>query len=168
MPGKLLSKKVWKNAIGASQKARRLHLIADHEGFFHCPVPECDSYPFRSQRGCRKHVFQRHGWFYYFDKKPNISEVLPDRTVLTTPMKRTKRSSTADMPMFIKTCKLSRNFKQWITSPGGGGKSDNQADQLACRVLKYLKFCCDDTNSAWDIPDNVVDYCLGSVNLISD
>ena len=35
-------------------------------------------------------------------------------------------------------------------------------------MLKYLKFCCDDHSSNWDIPDTVIDYCVGSVSLVSD
>ena len=38
MPSKLLPKHVWKNAIGASQKPKRLHLTADSDGVYQCPV----------------------------------------------------------------------------------------------------------------------------------
>ena len=48
MPSKLLPKGVWKNAIGAFKKPRRLHLSADEEGFFNCPINSCDSEGFRS------------------------------------------------------------------------------------------------------------------------
>ena len=60
------------------------------------------------------------------------------------------------------------NFKKWLQSPGGGGKGENQADQLLCKVLKYLKYCCADVSISWDVPESVVDYCLGSVTMISD
>ena len=140
MPYKLLSKHVWKDAVGASKKPKRLHLIADADGLFHCPVENCDSNSYQSQRGCRKHVFQRHGWYYYFDRKPNVQEVLPLESRQFNQIRKSKRSKTNDMPMFLKTCKLHRHFKTWLTSPGGGTKGVNQAEQISCRVLKYIKF----------------------------
>ena len=70
--------------------------------------------------------------------------------------------------MFLKTWVVGVNFKKWLQSPGGGGKGESQADQLLCKVLKYLKYCCADVSLSWDIPESVVDYCLGSVTMISD
>lgn len=168
MPSKLLPKHVWRNAIGASKKPKRLHLVSDAEGQYHCPVEICDSNPFYSQRGCRKHVYGRHGWFYYFDKRPNIEEVLPAHKTRNNKITKSKRSSTNKMPMFLKTCKVGKLFKNWLMSAGGGSKSENQADQINCRTLKFLKYCCDDVDFSWEITDAVVDYCFGSVTLISD
>ena len=70
--------------------------------------------------------------------------------------------------MFSKTCVVGVNFKKWLQSPGGGGKGESQADQLLCKVLKYLKYCCADVSISWNIPESVVDCCLGSVTMISD
>ena len=70
--------------------------------------------------------------------------------------------------MFLKTCVVGENFKKCLQSPGGGEKGESQADQLLCKVLKYLKYCCVDVSLSWDIPESVVDYCLGSVTMISD
>ena len=67
--------------------------------------------------------------------------------------------------MFLKICVVGVNFKKWLQSPSGG---ESQADQLLCKVLKYLKYCCADVFISWDIPESVVDYCLGSVTMISD
>ena len=60
------------------------------------------------------------------------------------------------------------NFKKWLQSPGGGGKCESQVDQLLYKVLKYLKYYCADVTISWDIPESVVDYCLGSATMISD
>lgn len=168
MPSRLLPKHVWKNAVGASKKSKRLHLLADSDGLFHCPVIYCDSMPFRSQRGCRKHVFQRHGWYYYFEKKPIVEEVLPQESIKRNALCKAQRKNTVDMPAFHKTCTLYKEFKKWICSYGGGSKGDNQADQICTRVLKYLKFCCEDNDPSWDIPNTVVDYCIGSITVLSD
>ena len=70
--------------------------------------------------------------------------------------------------MFLKTCVVGVNFKKWLQSPGGGGKGENQADQLLLKVLKYLKYRCADVSLSWDIPESVVEYFLGSVTTISD
>ena len=129
MPSKLLHKNVWKNAVGAFKKPRRLHLVADADGYFYCPVHNCDTDGFRSQRGCRKHVFMKHGWYYYFHEKPSVDDVLPAQHLRTNSrLPRTKRSTTSQMPMFLKTCCLSVKFKRWLKSAGGGGKSDIQAE----------------------------------------
>ena len=106
MPKKLISKKLWKNAVGASIKPKRLHLKLDKDGLFNCPILYCDSDSYRSIRGCRKHVHQRHGWFYYFDKKPNVEDVFPNTLdFLRKEMQKTKRSRTTDIPTF-KSCLL--------------------------------------------------------------
>lgn len=164
---RLLPKHVWKHAVGAKSKPRRLHLEPS-DGLYHCPVENCDSYSYRSQRGCRKHVSTRHGWYYFFDEKPKTEEVLPAQTLQKSGIQKTKRSQTSDMPSFSKTCILYKSFFNWLVSPGGSLKSRLQADQICCRTLKFLKYCCQDACSSWDVPLNVVDYCLGSIQLVSD
>ena len=168
MSKRLLSKKVWKDAIGAASKPKRLHLSADKYGLFSCPVKNCDSESYNSQRGCRKHVYQRHGWFYFFDEKPNIENVLPQHAIASKTMTKPKRSRTTEIPMFFKDCNFDKNFKLWLCSPVGGLKSYKQSSQVSCKVLKFLKFCCQDCCSKWDIPMNIVDYCVGSIASISD
>ena len=79
-----------------------------------------------------------------------------------------QRSKTSNMPMFLKTCKVGCGFKSWLQTPGGGEKITVQADQTLCKVLKYLKFCYSDVSSGWNVPGTVVDYCLGSLNMLSD
>ena len=165
---KIISKSTWAEAIGARKKPRRLHLVADKNGEYICPVESCDSYTYKSQRGCRKHVHIKHGWYYYFDTRPNIEEALPQALVINITNKKKTRSTTSSMPTFQKTCPVGVNFKNWLKSPGGGGKSDTHSDQIVCKFLKYLKFCCEDVSSDWNFPVTVSDYCLGSVNMISD
>ena len=168
MPSRLLPKHVWKNAVGAREKPKRLHLESKEDGLFYCPINSCDSVPYKSQRGCRKHVYQRHGWFYYFDERPKVEEVLPKQVVEKCKIQKGKRSQTSDMPSFLKTCTIYNTFRDWLMSPGGSSKGRIQAEQISCRVLKYLRFCCQDVCPTWNIPYSVADYCVGSVTLISD
>ena len=46
-----------------------------------------------------------------------------------------------------------------------GGKMTIHADQTLCKDLKYLKFCCSDVFSGWNVPKMVVNYCLPSRHL---
>ena len=168
MPSKLLPKHVWKDAVGAKKKSRRLSIQKSTDGLFHCPVSSCDNLPYKSQRGCRKHVYQRHGWFYYFDERPDIDEVLPKQIVETSKITKAKKSQTSDMPSFLKTCTIYKSFRDWLMSPGGSSKGRVQAEQISSRVLKYFRFCCQDVCPTWDIPFPIVDYCVGSITQISD
>jgi len=162
-----LDKKTWKNAIGASAKSRRLKLELVNDIYI-CPISTCENNGFSTKRGCRKHVFKTHGWFYYFDTKPDVQTVLPNINTRLCSYTLPKRAQTSKMPMFLKTCQIGEGFQSWLTSPGGGGKSVIQADQLLCKILKFFKFCCEDVNGEWDIPGTVADFCLGSVTMISD
>ena len=72
MAKQTLSKTLWKDAIGATKKPKRLKLLSDNVLFI-CPVAYCESELYRSKPGCRKHVFTKYGWHYYFEEKPNIA-----------------------------------------------------------------------------------------------
>ena len=72
----------WSDIDGASPKPKRLHLEKDEtNSLYHCPMQECDHDGFQSQRGCRKHVYNKHSWFFYFDEKPNSKEIADSRNV---------------------------------------------------------------------------------------
>ena len=176
MSKRLLDKTEWAKAEGAAKKPKRLKLIETDDNLlietddnlYTCPVHGCDSEAYKSKRGCRKHVFTKHGWYYYFDTKPNVADVIPETCTRKNTYKLPQRSCTSTMPMFLKTCTVAKSFVKWLTSPGGGGKGLVQADQIVCKVLKYAKYCCEDVSPSWDIPLTVIDYCLGSVKLLSD
>lgn len=168
MKKRIYSKPFWKNAIGASSKSKRLKLIPNCEGCFACPIETCENENFKSKRGCRKHIFTKHGWYFYFDKKPNLDNVFPEICTRENKYKLPSRTKTTSMPMFLKSCEIGQKFKSWLQSPGGGGKQEPQSDQILCRVLKYLKYCCKDVDKSWNIPENVLDYCLGSLEMLSE
>ena len=163
------SKPYWKDALGGNKVARRLKLQENENKLFCCPIQNCDSEPYRSKRGCRKHVYTKHGWYYYFDTKPDVREVFPKiNTRMNKEIQREKRANTSNMPMFSKESRIAISFRTWLRSPGGSGKDNSQADQITCKLLKYAKFCCHDVNSQWEIPISVIDYCIGSISMLSE
>ena len=127
MTKRILSKPAWKDAIGATKKPKRLKLLS-HNGLFICPVVSCESEPYQNKHGCREHVFTKHGWYYYFEEKPDIAKVFPEFNTRRNKYQFPKRVKTSYMPMFLKTCVVGMNFKKWLQSSSGGGKSENQAD----------------------------------------
>ena len=143
-----------------------MHLVRNVHGIYDCPIHTCDHNGFKSQRGCRKHVFNKHAWFYYFNERPDLVEAFPeDKTRLST-YTLPRRCQTRNMPTFSTDCQLAKNILSWLTSDGGGGKSLAQSKQVTQRILKLLRFCCGDADEDWEIPMTVVDFCMGSVDLL--
>ena len=63
----------WSNIDAALPKPKRLHLEKDGaDSLYHCPIQLCEHEGFQSQRGCRKHVSNKHSWFFYFDERPLV------------------------------------------------------------------------------------------------
>jgi len=160
------TKEEWKSVTGATEKPRRLKLESNQDGYFVCPVEGCDSDAYKSKRGCRKHVFVKHGWYYYFEQKPLIEESFPEKKLTKTKIPIGARVKTLDLPYFPEDCKLAQDFKTWICSAGGGGKDLNQAKQICKKILKFLKFCCKDVDDGASITKSTLEYCIGSVEHI--
>ena len=97
MTKQILSKHAWKDAIGATKKHKRLKLLS-HNGLFICPVVSCESEPYQHKRGCREHVFTKHGWYYYFEEKPDIAKVFPEFNTRRNNYQLPKRVKTSNMP----------------------------------------------------------------------
>ena len=113
-------------------------------------------------------VYTKHVWYYYSEEKPEMDKVFPSLSTRNSTYKLPQRSKTSNMSMFLKTCKVVCDFKSWLQISGREGKVAVQTDQTLCKVLKYSKFCCNDVSSGWNVPETVVDYCLGSLNMLSD
>ena len=111
--------------------------MPSHYGLFICLIAYYESAPYRSKRGCRKHVFMKHGWYYYFEEKPGFAKVFPEFSTSANNYQLPKQVKTSNMPMFSKACVFGVNFKKWLQSPGGRGKGQNWVDQLLYKVLKY-------------------------------
>ena len=159
----------WSDIDGASPKPKRLHLEKDEtNSLYHCPIQECDHDGFQSQRGCRKHVYNKHSWFFYFDEKPNSKEITDSRNV---PMVRPIQDQTTEttkhavkiLPSFSLSCDIAELFTKWLTGSGGGYKKDRAAQQIVTRCFKFLRFCCEDEE---ELTFDVVDFSLCSPNLL--
>ena len=160
------NKKEWQQVQGASQKPKRLKLIPDQHGLFLCPLSGCDSNSYKSQRGCRKHVVEKHGWYFYFDEKPNLEDAFPEKMLEPSNKLSPTRSKSWDMPSFSEKCRVAQDFISWICSAGGGGKDRNQAQQICKRILKFAKYCCKDLDESHELSKTVLEYCIGSVQSI--
>ena len=97
----MFPKPVWKIALGKERKTRHLILKASKDVSF---APFLNVIAFKSERGCRKHVFTEYGWYYFFHKNSDLHEVFP--ALLTrgnSPLKEIRRV-TSSIPCFSKTC----------------------------------------------------------------
>ena len=70
---RLTKKKI---ALGVKPKAKRLNLQADNDelGFF---VTFIFVSTYHSQQGCKKHVYMKHGCYYFFEEKPEMAKKFP-------------------------------------------------------------------------------------------
>ena len=156
----------WSKIAGASKKPKRLHLEEDEsDGFFHCPVQSCgDHDTFTTPRGCRKHVKNKHSWFYYFDLKPDDCNSTANTENSEENVQASSRRSTKFLPSFDISNRIGRLFESWLSGSGGGCKSSRQAQQIVRRSFKYLKFCCEDDEEqlSWAM----VDFSLSSPNFL--
>ena len=156
----------WANIEGAKTRKRRLHLEEDEDGMYQCPVQHCDHEEFLSRRGCRKHVRSKHPWYSYFDQKPTK---MLRKTHLH---QKTNQSNdvascsleTFYLPLHTLSTLVAERFVKWLCGSTGGGKPQKQAQQTANRVLRYLKFCCEDDED--ELTEETIDFCLGSPVLL--
>ena len=166
----------WSNIEGALPKPKRLHLEKDEaDSSYHCPIQECEHEGFQSQRGCRKHVNNKHGWFLYFDEKPALTksadnffqdskekqETHSTGDALSSTGKTVKR--VRSFPSFSVSGQLGEALTKWLTGSGGGYKKDRQAGQIVNRCFKFLQFCCDEEE---ELTFEVMDFSLCSPNLL--
>ena len=133
---RIFSKKVWQNAVGGDKKPRRLKLEENVERLYNCPVASCESESFKTKRGCRKHVYYKHGWYYFFTEKPDINIYFPELNTRHSFIRKPRRSVTSSMPTFSKSTKIAVLFRDWLHSPGGGGKSYSQCDQIVMQSFE--------------------------------
>ena len=145
----------WSNIDGALPKPKRLHVEkGDADSLYHCSIQPCENDGFQSQRGCRKHVNNKHNWLFYFNTKPRVDlKLAPNSSKVQT--KSSAASGTDDdlsstrskpgarlMPSFSPSGEIGEQFTTCLTGSGGGYKKDRPAKQIVSRSSKFLKFCC--------------------------
>ena len=156
----------WSKLANASPKPKRLHLEEDNcDGLFHCPVQICNHDGFTTRRGCRKHVKNKHGWYYYFDEKPNSAQMesFHNQSEKIEANDRTIPRTTRAIASFDLKNNITKSFFSWLIGSGRGCKSDRQAQQIVSGRLKFLKFCCEDEE---ELTFGIVDFSLCSPNLL--
>ena len=126
----------WKAVEGASTRKRVLHLTADEDKKYLCPVVTCLHDGYKSIRGVRKHINSIHPWYFWFDEQPRIRR----EEAFHLPIKKVK-GTTHKMPSFSLTDGIGYDFHQWLMTSCGGGKTLNEATQQGRRAMKFLMYC---------------------------
>ena len=164
----------WSKIDGALPRAKRLHLEKDEvDSLYHCPIQLYEHEGFQSQRGCRKHVNNKHSWFFHFDEKPvdfqqvTSSSDVPENISLATleddAPRATLKQGARSIPSFSVSSQFGDAFTRWLTGSGGGYKKDRPAQQIVSRCFKFLKFCCEEEE---ELNFEVLDFSLCSSSLL--
>ena len=125
--------KFWRNVVGTIKKPKWLKL-EDCNDFFFCPLPQCDSAGYHSKRRCRKHAFNKHGWFYYNEKSYG-TKVFQSLNTSEKTFQLPRRVKTNTVSMFVKTSEIQR-FMSWLQ--GGKIKGSSWSD-IVRNIVKRKK-----------------------------
>ena len=151
----------WISLEGARKKKRKLHLEPGDDGVYLCPVTSCLHVGFKSQRGARKHVNNKHAWFFYFDSQPAVKrEDAQERGSVR------KKASTHKKVAFSIELGCGLEFVQWLQTPCGGCKNLKEAKQVAKRSMKFLMSCMGDCEDGVDAKESYIDCALGSPTML--
>jgi len=151
----------WKAVDGASHGKRKLAIRRNDQGSYTCPVKLCLHDNFKSSRGLRKHVDNKHHWYYYFDEQP---EVKREEIEINQPVKL--KASTANKPAFSLQTGIGNEFLKWLCTSCGGGKSQKEAKQTGKRVMKFFMEALGDNENDNSLTYEYVDCCLSSASII--
>ena len=151
----------WVAVGGAAQHKRKLVLRANEESTYLCPISNCLHVGFKSSRGLRKHIDNKHCWYYYFDEQPDIK-----REEIMALQPATKRANTSKMPSFSVTEGIGKQFHDWLCTACGGGKNGREAKQSATRAMKFLMTSLDNVDLEYTLNEEFIDCCLGSASII--
>ena len=151
----------WHSLNGAAQGKRTLILRPNDQGSYTCPVNLCLHADFKSQRGLRKHIDNKHPWYYYFEEQPQIN-----RKEIEALQPPPKRASTVAKPYYSMEVGIGQEFLNWLCTSCGGGKTKHEAKQIAKRALKFLMECTGGNESGIPLSNELIDCCLGSASII--
>ena len=151
----------WISLEGARKKKRKLHLEPGDDGVYLCPVTSCLHVGFKSQRGVRKHVNNKHEWFFYFDTQPAVKrEDAQERESVR------KKASTHKKVAFSIEHGCGFEFVQWLQTPCGGCKNLKEAKQVAKRSMKFLMSCMGDCEDGVNAKESYIDCAVGSPTML--
>ena len=148
---------------GASQKKRVLHLTAEVDNTYMCPVKTCLHDAYKSIRGLRKHIESIHAWYYYFEEKPRLH-----RQEAVQLQKVRLKSYTHKMPSFSINEGIGCDFHEWLQTSCGGGKSSAEATQQARRGMKFLMYALGEPSGDVTLTNQFIDCCLGTPSVITN
>ena len=152
----------WHSVNGSANGKRKLSFKENDKGKFTCPAKRCLHSDFESKRGLRKHIDNKHPWYYYFDDQP---EVKREEIELNQPVVP-KKASTNSKPYYSIEEGIGKSFYKWLTTTCGGGKNDREAKQVAKRAMKFLMNSTGDNESQTPLSYELIDCCLGSTTII--
>lgn len=150
----------WRSVHGAATGKRKLSIRENNKGLFSCPIVCCLHDDFRSSRGLRKHITNKHPWYYYFDKQPEIK-----REELEIMEQTKKKSCTAKKAAFSLHEGVGKEFLDWLRTTCGGGKSLKEAQQIGKRAMKFLMESLGNNESDLELSYEFIDCCLSSPNI---
>ena len=153
----------WHSVNGSANGKRKLSFKENDQGKFTCPAKLCLHSDFESKRGLRKHIDNKHPWYYYFDEQP---EVKREEIELNQPMLQ-KKASTSSKPYYSIDEGIGKSFYQWLTTTCGGGKNEREAKQVAKRAMKFLMNSTGENESQTPLSYELIDCCLGSTTILS-
>ena len=152
----------WHSLSGAAQGKRKLALRRNEKNTFTCPVKLCLHADFKSKRGLRKHIDNKHSWYYYFEEQPEVKREEIEDLQPVVP----KKASTVKKPFYSMEEGIGKDFFQWLCTSCGGGKSQKEAKQVAKRALKFLMNSTGENESDIPLSNELIDCCLGSAAII--
>jgi hypothetical protein len=146
----------WKALDGATHGKRPLIIRPNNQGLFTCPISLCLHSDFKSSRGLRKHVSNKHPWYYYFDQQPILKR---EEMVLK------KKAVTAGKPAFSLEEGIGLRFVLWLCTSCGGGKNRKEARHIAKRAMKFFMHALGSNENDNELTEEFVDCCLSSASI---
>ena len=152
----------WNSVNGSANGKRKLSFKENDKGKFTCPAKLCLHSDFESKRGLRKHIDNKHPWYYYFDEQPEVKREEIELNQPPIP----KKASTSSKPHYSIDEGIGKSFYQWLTTTCGGGKNERESKQVAKRAMKFLINSTGDNESQTPLSYELIDCCLGSTSII--
>ena len=151
----------WKALDGAAYSKRQLILRKNDKCLYTCPAKLCLHADYKSSRGLRKHIDNKHPWYYYFDEQPEVK-----REEMSEPPIIKKRASTSSKPAFSLEDGIGKLFLDWLCTSCGGGKSEKEARQTGRRVMKFFQKALGNNDNNMELNYEFVDCCLSSPSIV--